>query len=447
MSMNRTILYTRLNSSQTPRKSLILRIVLPLVAVSFVLFCAVGYLSSQPTYHVYGRHSNQHSPITQQYVNQSQLMEQLRSLYDCKSVDDSYRIEQRGNFWVLKNFITPDREQPLRCYETITYTTHADYRFLENIVPLLERWQAPISIAVYAPGEEFDLAIEALRFHMFCHRQSYLMEEYASVHLYFDFDRMPSKPIDYYRNLTFKPYNCPVNSEGSPEPDRTSNREYPVNVGRNIARDAAQTHFVLASDIELYPNPGFIEMFQRMIANPVYRYTLQTPSVYVLPIFEVAETSTVPEDKIELLRMMKHGDAIKFHEKICEQCHTVPNYEEWKRVIKTDETMDILVTAKRKGQFEVWEPIYVGTKQDPLYDERLSWEGKFDKMTQGYIMCVLGYNFHVLDNGFLVHKPGMKTVSEASRPDLENRQRKFIDTTIFAELKILFGEAHSCSIT
>ena len=31
---------------------------------------------------------------------------------------------------------------------------------------------------------------------------------------------------------------------------------YPVNVGRNIARETATTHFILASDIELYPNPG-----------------------------------------------------------------------------------------------------------------------------------------------------------------------------------------------
>jgi len=29
-----------------------------------------------------------------------------------------------------------------------------------------------------------------------------------------------------------------------------------------------------------------------------------------------------------------------------------------------------------------WEPIYIGTHADPHYDERLSWEGKSDKMPQ-----------------------------------------------------------------
>lgn len=40
-----------------------------------------------------------------------------------------------------------------------------------------------------------------------------------------------------------------------------------MNVGRNIARDAAMTHFLLASDIELYPNPGLVRKFLEMIAR------------------------------------------------------------------------------------------------------------------------------------------------------------------------------------
>jgi beta-1,4-glucuronyltransferase 1 len=49
----------------------------------------------------------------------------------------------------------------------------------------------------------------------------------------------------------------------------THNLGYPVNVGRNLAREAALTHFVLASDIELYPSPGLVDTFFEMIQrNP-----------------------------------------------------------------------------------------------------------------------------------------------------------------------------------
>ncbi len=39
--------------------------------------------------------------------------------------------------------------------------------------------------------------------------------------------------------------------------------------------------------------------------------------------------------------------------------------------------------AKRLGSQSKWEPIFIGTNDDPLYDEELHWEGRSDKMTQG----------------------------------------------------------------
>jgi hypothetical protein len=40
---------------------------------------------------------------------------------------------------------------------------------------------------------------------------------------------------------------------------------YPVNVARNVAREMSTTHYVLPSDIELYPNPNLIPDFLEMI--------------------------------------------------------------------------------------------------------------------------------------------------------------------------------------
>lgn len=44
--------------------------------------------------------------------------------------------------------------------------------------------------------------------------------------------------------------------------------------------------------------------------------------------------------------------------------------------------MDVFHVGKRQGKYVHWEPIFIGTHQDPHYDDRLSWEGKADKMTQ-----------------------------------------------------------------
>ena len=52
------------------------------------------------------------------------------------------------------------------------------------------------------------------------------------------------------------------------------------------------------------------------------------------------------------------------------------------RALIISDEMKINFVGKRHPPFHHWEPIYIGTNEDPLYDERLSWEGRADKMTQ-----------------------------------------------------------------
>lgn len=76
---------------------------------------------------------------------------------------------------------------------------------------------------------------------------------------------------------------------------------YPVNVGRNIARESATTHYILASDIELYPSPGVIPDFLEMVRrqDPPLRH--KNPKVFPLSIFEIEANSSLPNDKTELV--------------------------------------------------------------------------------------------------------------------------------------------------
>uniref|UniRef100_A0A182NEN0 Beta-1,4-glucuronyltransferase 1 n=1 Tax=Anopheles dirus TaxID=7168 RepID=A0A182NEN0_9DIPT len=437
------------DAEMVARRSTVLRTVLLLVIVFFVLFCMMGYF--------YQPDANSRDYVRNQYLaegaSHEALLRRLKTILNCNTQPNAYQLETHGEYYLLRNFVAADGT--FECYETITYTTHGDYTFLDNVVPLLERWNAPISIALYAPGGDLDRSVELIRYLLECHEQSLLVRKYVSFHLYFGFAHLPEHPIKYYRELFANPLECwnatnawsTLQSKAGPESFREEhNLTYPVNVGRNVARSAATTHFVLASDIELYPSPDFIPMFLRMIAHPFYQYTLHTAGVYVLPVFEVAEDVSIPVDKSHLLEALEQGQAIKFHEKICSNCHTVPGYAEWLLALKYDYTMDIHVTSKRNGAYVSWEPIYVGTKREPEYDERLSWEGKADKMTQGYIMCILDYDFHVLDNGFLVHRPGIKTAAQANRPPQQAKQRSFMRKTISREIAVLYGEREGCRI-
>lgn len=157
--------------------------------------------------------------------------------------------------------------------------------------------------------------------------------------------------------------------------------------------------------------------------------------------------------------------------------------------------------AKRLGYHQHWEPIFIGTNRDPLYDERLSWEGRADKMShvsnlvsavvrfclrcplsrvrfwlhcqmsrvstyalstvasallftifsflcfQAFQLCVMDYDLLVLDNAFLIHKPGIKTkANNPTKPaqEMVNKQNTFIRLVIKPEIIKNVGNREGC---
>lgn len=156
---------------------------------------------------------------------------------------------------------------------------------------------------------------------------------------------------------------------------------YPLNVARNIARDSAQTHFVFPSDIELFPSPNFIDKFLGMVRQNPDLFADDQRNVFVLPVFEVTSNVKVPTSKTELQTMLSNGSAIIFHKSMCAHCHTVIGSDMW---IKTKETpgLGVLTKGYREGKQKHWEPFFVQTHREPLFDERIPWEGSGDRMDQ-----------------------------------------------------------------
>ncbi|XP_068150752.1 beta-1,4-glucuronyltransferase 1 isoform X1 [Drosophila tropicalis] len=381
--------------------------------------------------------------------DEKELEERVKSLLNCYDHDYNQETLQRGDFWVLQNYVRADHGE-VKCHETITYTTHADYTFLDNLIPLLERWNAPVSIAMHAPGTDFQPTLDSIRYLRECLPGSHLVRAFTTFHIYFGTKHIPKavpKPQDVFKTM----YNCSLpapyfNISSGHLYKAQKKLLYPVNVGRNIARDAALTHFLLASDIELYPNPGLVKKFLEMIARNEAYLRRKAPRVFPLSIFEVEESSPVPHDKTELQELLRSGKAIPFHKRVCASCHGVPKSKEWMAANETDD-LSVFHIGKRTGYYVHWEPIYIGTHADPHYDERLSWEGKSDKMPQGYALCVLDYEFHILDNAFLVHKPGIKVLKKDNRRAmLATKTNQLIKKIIYPELKIMYGMRKGCAI-
>ncbi|XP_068083541.1 uncharacterized protein [Anabrus simplex] len=338
---------------------------------------------------------------------------------------------QRSEFWVHYNYVPPKRKY--RCYETITYTTHADYTFLDNLKSLLERWQGPVSLTMHAPGTDFKPTLAAIRYARDC--LSPLVEEFVTFHVFFGTRHVPREVP--YCSLPGPWFNVSASSLY-----KAKNRIlYPVNMGRNIARESAITYY-----IELYPSPGVIPAFLEMVRRQDPPLLRPGPKVFPLSIFELEKGMPLPENKTQLVNMLKNGTANPIHKKLCPGCHNVSKSKEWMAANVT-EGLHIFHIGKRMGYHIHWEPIFIGTHHDPLYDERLSWEGKSDKMTQGYVLRVLDYEFQILGNAFLVHKPGIKTLKkDPQRAMLAGKINALIKKVILPELKVLNGIKKGCAV-
>jgi len=430
---------------------------------------------------------------------------------DCRQTEGGFAYTQRGQFWILNNYVRADKS--FRCNESITYTTHGDVTFLDNVIPLVQRWDGPLSMAVYAPGTDYDTAMNSIAYLRQCTIPA--VNERVTFHLVLDERHFPrairklhpsqgsilvpeghgttggqstgptSTTADANHKRTVQVHssngqavirversgmaagsaadggilpeigglpvvNCSQPAPWSTPPKKTykqiKNLTYPVNVLRNVARQNAPTHYILASDAELYPSPNLVGDFFAMLRRNESILHLGRPKIFVLPIFEVYSNQTVPTSKAELLSKLQQGLAVPFHQKVCSYCHSLPKSKEW-MTANISQGLHVFHIAKRHKPYQRWEPIYIGTQDDPLYDERLTWEGKSDKMTQGYALCMLDYDFMILDNAFLVHRPGVKIPrKEPVRDAMAKKQSAVIRSAIYRELKIMYGQNNDCIV-
>ncbi|XP_076344409.1 beta-1,4-glucuronyltransferase 1-like isoform X2 [Tachypleus tridentatus] len=318
---------------------------------------------------------------------------------------------------------------------SVTLTTQATTGFEHHVEQLCRRWQGPISVAVYSPGEDFRSVRENIEYFRRC--RDACVREWVTWHLFYDWSHPPDVPV-IKTSGDFK--NNTISDKCSSKPKLkpityvlTKNLPYPINVARNVARLAAKTKYVLASDVELYPSENIIPRFINLIdeLKNKTKYFSTKRQVFVLPVFEVKLKAQPPINKEELRSLMAKKMAVSFHKYACDTCHRIPKLQSWLKAQGSPTRLNIFITTKRenRGKTGGWEPFFIGTNQDPLFDERLTWNGKLNKMQVALELCYLDYDLHILDDAFLVHAPGIKRFDKdyhsLRRPFMANNRRVF----------------------
>ncbi|GLH07518.1 N-acetyllactosaminide beta-1,3-N-acetylglucosaminyltransferase [Gryllus bimaculatus] len=397
------------------------KVVLVLVAVVAILQVVHLVLLSrlESRHH---RHDEQTDPVSSSGNEVDAAFAILaRNLHQGRVLDAS------GEYQVVPNLALGTRMPAVRslgALPDVTLATQCSYNHLYSIVPLVQRWQGPISVAVFAEEHDLSEALWAIVGLRLCHTE---------VRQNVSFQLVSPLLAGGHPPLTAPPDSTsPCHLKRTQRPDQhnyAGSHSFPNNLLRNVARRGVATEFVLVVDVDMLPSANLRQDFYNFaVKSRLFSESRrEDKTVYVVPAFEVRENVPAPRIKAELLQLADKGDLRPFYIELCWKCQKEPP------------------SSGLSPLFEVlwkdpWEPFYIARNSVPFYDERFKQYG-FNRISQVCELHVAGYKFSVLNNGFLVHR-GLKTTSSFHlNKDLDQERNRLLFRQFKVELREKYPES------
>ncbi|CAL8242048.1 unnamed protein product [Merluccius merluccius] len=343
-------------------------------------------------------------------------------------------FDSSGQYRVYRNLIKSDftsNQGPVSEARSnvLALGTHTTINNLYHLESLLERWQNPLSVAIFAHGQDVKFAtalVYALSF--FC-PQIQALVDFHLVCLSGEFAIFPDR-----EHLSGLEDCSSVFSRLETHRDKYKNYaihgnvSYPNNLLRNVARSGTESTFVVVVDVDMAPSADLHQQFLAMVA----RRPPADDEVFVLPAFEIRHVRKLPATKSELVQLYQVGEVRPFYEELCPRCQAPTNYSQWVNSHARDTgPLDVAYTL---SWVDPWEPFYIGPSSVPLYDESFKQYG-FNRISQACELHVAGYRFSVLTSAFVVHQ-GFKVQGEFhARKDEENKRNRMLFRNFKAGLK------------
>ncbi|XP_061620704.1 beta-1,4-glucuronyltransferase 1-like [Phyllopteryx taeniolatus] len=302
---------------------------------------------------------------------------------------------------------------------------------LHHLENLLERWRHPLSVAIFAHGQDVKFAT-ALVYALSILRPP--MKALVDFHLVCPSGETVRFPEQDHRHFTGLD-DCAAAFSRLEAHNKYkkyaigANVSYPNNLLRNVARGGAESSYILVINIDIMPAADLHRHFPAMVA----RRQPAEDHVFVLAVFEIRHTRKIPATKAELMQLYQGSKVRPFYEELCPLCQAPTNYSRWVNSHIRD-TSGGLEVAYTLTWVDSWEPFYIGPRNLPLYDENFKQYG-FNRISQACELHVAGYKFSVLNSAFLVHR-GFKIPGEFhARKDDENKHNRLLSLSFKEALK------------
>lgn len=365
------------------------------------------------------KHEQQSECITQDYQPASPDSNSLK--LDIKLG----RWDARRIFRTFDSVLVGSRFTELSQTYRVCLATQSSVEKLHSLVQVALHWTGPMSVALYAAGdEEFEVLQRYLVYLRRCYES---IRERVIFSLAVPRMRTPKKQPRVFElpNIVdcAKP-EATLNELMNRVPNEQTNwrirNVYPQNHMRNLARKNCQTDYVFLTDVDIVPSFNLTVVLDEFLRNDNC-----DKCAYVIPTYELDTRVRFPPNKTELIRLARKGLARPFHQKVFIHNQFATNFTRWLQDASPNhihyenvKTGKVYISHDVTNFEFLYEPFYVAKDIVPPHDERFMGYG-YTRNTQVYEMYVTGYQFKVLSPVFTGHW-GLQT--RKTRPAWRERQ-------------------------
>ncbi|XP_030381234.1 beta-1,4-glucuronyltransferase 1-like [Scaptodrosophila lebanonensis] len=325
-----------------------------------------------------------------------------------------FQLQQNGEYWIFNDFIEPDCRN-IWGKSSITLTTHATYIDFKLLEWLLVRWNAPISMAVYVDGEDFERTVQSFYHIKFCSVIGKSFFQWVSVQLVFHNSHFPRKlrPFSHQRPRKLR---CKTLYQRG-RPNETSwyknDLTYPLSLLKNVARANARTYYIFSLGLDMLPPRRFVKNFLDLMDT----IQVSVKSVFCVPVFpQLTEDMLVPKDKSELLTQLWPY----FNGSIPlvipdDELQRLRDLFSWLLQPLVDVEQAIFKISKQPNNCDAYVSI---NHFEPIYDQHAAGSLQEQHLSHLEVLSGLNFDFIVLGGAFLIkrHAPIWQDVEPSEYP-------------------------------
>ncbi|XP_055987948.1 beta-1,4-glucuronyltransferase 1 [Sorex fumeus] len=323
-------------------------------------------------------------------------------------------LDASGDYRVYRNLLKTSMAP-----NDVILATHASVDNLVHLSGLLKRWEGPLAVAVFAATKEEAQLATVLTYALSNNCPD--MRSRVALHLACPsrFEAAvpdPREPGEFALLRSCQEVYDKLAKVAQPGLNYAlgTNVSYPNNMLRNLAREGA--NFALVIDVDMVPSEGLWRGLREMLTQRKW-----FGIALVVPAFEIRNPRRIPANKNELLRLYAMGDVQPFYNGLCTPCQAPTNYSRWAYLPDAA----LLRPAYAVPWQDPWEPFYVAGGKVPAFDERFRQYG-FNRISQACELHMVGYDFEVLNEAFLVHKGFKESLKFHPQKEAENQRNKIL---------------------